>query len=213
MSSVIPAGCVLVSEAIEKEGRDLFVDKWTGEERRERARVLQILDLPAIEQVRFDEAALIGEKRQAARNRLLVAYESLRKKCEDGRGYPVLVDSYGVKHVADRSIFRSVNVWKWMGGGIAPLNPGKSDAVGELYIEDGDQQATDHTGAPGAPSSSHLVLQELKKRIESGRVEQSLRRQAEVLAEWLKENHPNLRTMTPGTIENSVREIWRGPRK
>lgn len=65
------------------------------------------------------------------------------------------------------------------------------------------------TGAPGRPSSMHLVEAEFERRCASGLVEISLRKEAEALAAWLKSVHPMLRPATPGTIENSIRAAFR----
>jgi hypothetical protein len=65
------------------------------------------------------------------------------------------------------------------------------------------------TGAPGKPSSAHLVKNELERRGETGQIESNLEKQAKSLAEWLKEKHPNAPPMTVRTIENQIRDLYR----
>ncbi len=65
------------------------------------------------------------------------------------------------------------------------------------------------TGAPGRPSAMHKVAQELQRRAEAGRLEPSLNRQAQVLAEWLTATHPDLPPATAKTIANRLREAYR----
>jgi hypothetical protein len=71
------------------------------------------------------------------------------------------------------------------------------------------ETASDHSGAPGAPSSSHLVAAEFARRQQSGAIESNLTRQAAVLEAWLKTTYPGLRPMSAGTIENFIRAAWR----
>jgi hypothetical protein len=73
---------------------------------------------------------------------------------------------------------------------------------------------TDHSGAPGRPSSAHLVSAEFTRRRQSGAIEGTLAAQAVALEEWLKATHPNRAPMTAGTIENRIRPAWNSiPRK
>jgi hypothetical protein len=66
------------------------------------------------------------------------------------------------------------------------------------------------TGAPGRPSSSHLVEAELDRRISSGTRPGSAAKEAESLADWLKNTHPKLPPMTKKTILNRFRIKIRG---
>jgi hypothetical protein len=70
------------------------------------------------------------------------------------------------------------------------------------------ETATDHSGAPGRPSSAHLVDAEFERRLQSGAIKSSLASQAEVLKAWLKTTHPKLSPMSAGTIENRIRDAW-----
>jgi hypothetical protein len=60
------------------------------------------------------------------------------------------------------------------------------------------------TGAPGRPSSMHLVLQEFERRRKSGVTEVSRQKEAYALEAWLKGNHPNAPTLTAKTIRNKL---------
>ncbi len=156
MSSIIPSGCLLVHDVIEDEGRELYPEgctivekgklpepwerevpnEWTGEERRERKRVLDIMSLRPEVQAKFEEAARIGESRQRARDRLMETYLLLCKKLEDGRRTAVVVDAGGVKTPADKAIFRGENVWQVLATGTVSVDPRNPSGVSVLYIEE-----------------------------------------------------------------------------
>jgi hypothetical protein len=61
------------------------------------------------------------------------------------------------------------------------------------------------TGAPGKPTSRHLVAQELKRREEAEETCDSQTKEAEVLAAWLKATHPLAPPMGGKAIQNSLR--------
>jgi hypothetical protein len=65
------------------------------------------------------------------------------------------------------------------------------------------------TGAPGRPSSSHLVEAELDRRISEGTCSSNATKEAKLLAEWLKNTHPSLPPMTAKTIHNTFRKKLR----
>ena len=75
--------------------------------------------------------------------------------------------------------------------------------------------ASDRTGAAGRPSSRHLVFNEYERLDKAGKRSESLAAQAKALSSWLKITHPNLSQMTPKTVENVIRAIYRQnePRK
>lgn len=68
---------------------------------------------------------------------------------------------------------------------------------------------SDRTGARGRPTSSHLIKAEFQRRIEMGQICESIKKEAVVLAEWLKLCHPGLAPMTPKSIENAIRDEYR----
>lgn len=65
------------------------------------------------------------------------------------------------------------------------------------------------SGAPGRPSSMHLVKAEFKRRVERGEVERSVAEQARVLEFWLKQNHPTSPPLKAKAIENGIRDDHR----
>jgi hypothetical protein len=66
-----------------------------------------------------------------------------------------------------------------------------------------------HTGAPGRPSSMHLVEAEYRARWDRGEAETSIGAEAEMLAEWLWKKHPDVPQLTPKTIANRLRHEHR----
>lgn len=65
------------------------------------------------------------------------------------------------------------------------------------------------TGAPGRPTSMHLVHPEHQRRLDAGEAEQTLSAEAAALAAWLKKVHPSAPSLTVKTIENNIRERHR----
>jgi hypothetical protein len=65
------------------------------------------------------------------------------------------------------------------------------------------------TGAPGRPSSMHLVVAEFARRCREFEILPSLRAEAERLEAWFKGNHPNAPRPTVRTIENRIRHEYR----
>lgn len=66
--------------------------------------------------------------------------------------------------------------------------------------------APGRTGAPGRPSSMHLVRQEHARRLQAGKAEASLAAEARYLARWLRDTHPGEPPPTQKTIENRIRD-------
>ena len=71
----------------------------------------------------------------------------------------------------------------------------------------GDQVMT-ATGAPGRPSSMHLLDPEFKRRRDSNRCELSISAESKVLHAWLRENYPQAPLPTPRTIETRIRRDY-----
>ena len=59
-----------------------------------------------------------------------------------------------------------------------------------------------HSGFPGRGTSKHIIYRELERRVEAGECEPSGKKEAEVLAAWLKAEHPNAHPAKARTIEN-----------
>jgi hypothetical protein len=65
------------------------------------------------------------------------------------------------------------------------------------------------TGAPGRPTSMHLVEAEYRARSDRGEAKTSIGAEAEWLAEWLQKKHPDAPQLTPKTIANRLRREHR----
>ena len=61
------------------------------------------------------------------------------------------------------------------------------------------------TGAPGRPSSMHLVQEEASRRREGGSALRSVVEEAEELKKWFDANHRGKPNLTAKTIENNIR--------
>jgi hypothetical protein len=68
---------------------------------------------------------------------------------------------------------------------------------------------SDRTGAPGRPTSRHLVEREFRRRAEADDVCDTLRKEALTLSRWLETAHPGYAPMRPKTVENCIREEYR----
>ncbi len=69
------------------------------------------------------------------------------------------------------------------------------------------------TGAPGRPSSRHLVANELKRRALAGTLEVSLANEARHLSAWLAAAHPEAPAMSQKSIENALRPDYKSLKK
>ena len=66
-----------------------------------------------------------------------------------------------------------------------------------------------HTGAPGRPSSMHLVEAEYRARWHRGEAEPTIGAEAKTLAEWLQINYPHVPRLKPKSIANRLRHEHR----
>ncbi len=64
------------------------------------------------------------------------------------------------------------------------------------------------TGAPGRPTSMHLVEAEFRRRAEENLTASTLKAESEILVEWLKDTHPRSPQATPKTIKNRIRHEY-----
>jgi hypothetical protein len=83
----------------------------------------------------------------------------------------------------------------------------------EVFFPDFDASGNardepNRTGAPGRPTSKHLIEDEAKRRLDSGAPCCTLKTFAAELAIWLRHIHPKAPKMTPRTVENAVRDLW-----
>ena len=65
------------------------------------------------------------------------------------------------------------------------------------------------TGAPGRPTSMHLIKKEFERRAAAGSLDDQLAAVAQSLVNWLKETHPAEPQLTPKTVENNLRVAFR----
>jgi hypothetical protein len=65
------------------------------------------------------------------------------------------------------------------------------------------------TGAPGRPTSMHLVELEHRDRWQRGEAETSIGAEAAALADWLRTEHPQAPPLRPKTIANRLRNDHR----
>ena len=72
-------------------------------------------------------------------------------------------------------------------------------------------QKTVRSGAQGAPTSMHLVLQEAQRQLDAGNYPGSLTAFTEELANWLEVAEPKAAPTKPKTMRNNpkLRELWR----
>lgn len=80
-----------------------------------------------------------------------------------------------------------------------------------------DTGGPNRSGAPGRPSSMHLIEAEFERRISMGLVLPRIGQEAEVLCTWLINTHPNCPRPTAKTIRNNLlprhRELSSGATK
>jgi hypothetical protein len=72
-----------------------------------------------------------------------------------------------------------------------------------------DAALPERTGAPGRPTSMHLIRAEYHARWERGEVLDSIGEEAEALSRWLMNTHPTAPSPTPKTIANNLRREHR----
>jgi hypothetical protein len=65
------------------------------------------------------------------------------------------------------------------------------------------------SGAPGRPTSMHLVEAEFRARCDRGEIQATLRAESEALAAWLRDQHPSAPKLTPTTINNRLGAAFR----
>ncbi len=65
------------------------------------------------------------------------------------------------------------------------------------------------TGAPGRPTSMHLIFDELERRADRGTIERGVGKEARALVAWLTSEHPMQPRPKPKTVENQIRIRYR----
>jgi hypothetical protein len=75
------------------------------------------------------------------------------------------------------------------------------------------KQKTFTTGAPGRPTSKHLVLPMAQRKLDDGDYPKTLIGLSRQLAEELRIAEPEAALMTPKTISNVIRKLWQARHK
>lgn len=89
------------------------------------------------------------------------------------------------------------------------------DEVQNLEREDSDSavpaSVSDHSGAPGRPSSMHIILAEFERRISAGETCQRVSHEAAELFRWFEAqaDYRKMARATANTIENQIRARFR----
>jgi hypothetical protein len=65
------------------------------------------------------------------------------------------------------------------------------------------------SGAPGRPSSMHLIEIEHRARWERGETQSGVAAESRALRDWFVAKHPNAPPPSPSTIENRIRREYR----
>ena len=92
------------------------------------------------------------------------------------------------------------------------LQARKGDLLREIKFEAGKDASTlsvYKSGAPGRPSSKHLIKMEFEARCQRDETAKSVTLEAIALSRWLAETHPSAPQLTPKTIENQIRSAFR----
>lgn len=76
-------------------------------------------------------------------------------------------------------------------------------------IKRSDSSEIFRTGAPGRPTSMHLVRAEFDRRWEHGESASTISAEAESLADWLRSTHPYVPQLKSKTIANRLRAAHR----
>lgn len=156
------------------------------------------------------------------------ARETLRAQCEAGQvrssGVP---KDRGERRIIPPTDFISAELFPGDGATLHRVIGGKGEAASwhELRFAVSDVQslgsaatqaavavpATSHTGAPGRPSSKHLVMAEFNRRAQAGDTKGKLSQEADALLCWFssRPDFAELAPMAKGTIENAIRDAHR----
>jgi hypothetical protein len=242
MTSFVPSGFTRTRDILDRIGRELYPTEWKGEPEHEARAGLISLEqyeyekcTPGIGSSDSGSGPSIGGGLRAAgspddpeyqaeylaRQRYEAARLELLTRLEAGALQAVVIDPRnGRAYKVDRNIWRRNDAEHFIDRGQAPYRGVHCEQIGTLYIKiqsAAERTATalvsDRSGAPGAPSSKHLVKTEFQRRIDASEIEQSLAEESKVLSCWLAKTHPGLRPMQARTIENSIRDTWRKHKK
>jgi len=161
MSDFVPSGYILIRDALDQVGRDLFKSEWTGDERKARSGLisedewLKIKDLPAArgggEPRRERMSSSAGkpgphasgdpsdpsyQKEYTARQRYVGARHRLRQWLEAGQLEAAILDLWnGNLHPASTSLWRRSDADRMIDKGRAPIPIPGSRNPGSLLVK------------------------------------------------------------------------------
>jgi len=118
------------------------------------------------------------------------------------RSYPYLDDLHWRQGFDDSLVNRRPELWTRL-----QVDKGGVRTCWPFELEVG------RTGAQGRPSSMFLVVGEFERRADTGELAQSLREEARALVDWFKQTHGTLQPPTVKTIENKLRQLYRGAKR
>jgi hypothetical protein len=116
MKAPIPENLDTIREAVDRRGRELFAEAWTGEEWHERIPVIERLEADTPEIPNFVEAEKAPD-RQTARVQLQCAYISVCLKLANGQLSAMTIDDNGWIEPVEPTLFLSRSVWLALGEG------------------------------------------------------------------------------------------------
>lgn len=79
----------------------------------------------------------------------------------------------------------------------------------DLHVSDVPAEFTYLTGAPGRPTSMHLLKPEMRRRFEGGEQLPTMKAEAESLSQWLSKAHPEASPTKPKTIQTKLGSLFR----
>jgi hypothetical protein len=149
---------------------------------------------------------------------LLASGELVTMRASDWRARFLRVyDERDVSAWGDDALLARADLARWCG---APPEPEPAERPGDWPAPPPERMRAEplpasppalivSTGAPGRPTSMHIVRSEHRRRLDKGEAHESLAAEAGHLATWLAQQHPTAPQPTPKAIENAIREAHR----
>lgn len=94
--------------------------------------------------------------------------------------------------------------YAWAEADVAAAKSANADG-GRALSEKAETASPYHTGGPGRPTPMDFVVQEFERRVREKTIEKTVTTQGVVLHAWCKQNHREIATPSPKTIENKIR--------
>jgi hypothetical protein len=161
--------------------------------------------------VKADRLRMPIETAEKMLKNALVEGHLVATAAEGDSGRPVEIDTFKWAHIEvndkGEMYFRKTigqiayNDVRFMRADVMRLWPASSE--GEAAV------ANSRSGAPGRPTSMHLVEMEFRRRVAEGLAETSNVAESELLKEWLEKTHPSEPRLTAKTIRNRIGPIRR----